>query len=136
LVANLAGWTNPSGSVEVWRNVSGFAPGEGSSNVELDPAGRNNRLEQAVVTEVGRTYTLSFLQSPGAGVPASSNRFTVYWNGTSLGSISRNGKGVTAAAWQLTTFTVTGTGNDLISFRENDNDNIGALIDDVRLVAT
>jgi hypothetical protein len=30
----------------------------------------------------------------------------------------------------------TGTGNDRISFRENDTDTVGALIDDVRLVAT
>jgi hypothetical protein len=120
----------------VWHNVRGFSAGEGVSNVELDPAGRNNRLEQAVVTEAGRTYTLSFLQSPSAGVPAASNKFTVYWNGTNLGTISRNGKGLTSTSWQLTTFSVTGTGNDRISFRENDTDNIGSLLDDVRLVAT
>ena len=39
-------------------------------------------------------------------------------------------------SWQTATFTVTGTGNDRISFRENDNNNLGALLDDVRLIAS
>ena len=135
-VTNLTGWTNPTGAVEVWRNLPGFPPGEGSSNVELDRAGRDNRLEQVVATQAGRSYTFSFLQSPGAGVQSNSNKFTVHWNGTNLGTITRNGKGLTTTSWQRTTFTVTGTGNDRISFRENDTDNVGALIDDVRLMAT
>jgi hypothetical protein len=72
-----------------------------------------------VATEVGRSYTLSFLQSPGAGVQSSGNMFTVYRNGTNLGTVARNGKGLTTTWWQRTTFTVTGTGNDRTSFREN-----------------
>ena len=135
-VTDLLGWTNPSGAVEVWHNLPGFAPREGGSNVEIDRAGRDNRLEQTVATVAGRPYTLSFQQSPGAGIPTNSNKFTVYWNGTNLGTVARNGKGLTTTSWQLTTFTVTGTGNDRLSFRENDSDNVGALIDDVRLVAT
>lgn len=131
----MLGWTNPSGAIDVWHNLPGFPPREGSSNVEIDRAARDNRLEQTVATAAGRPYTLSFQQSPGAGIPTSSNKFTVYWNGTNLGTVARNGKGLTTTSWQLTTFTVTGTGSDRISFRENDSDSVGALIDDVRLVA-
>ncbi len=135
-VTDLLGWTSPSGSVEVWHNVAGFPAGERSSHVAVDRAGRDNRVEQAVATEPGRSYRLTFLQSPRPGLQASSNKFTVYWNGTNIGSVSRNGKGLTTTSWQPTTFTVTGTGNDRISFRENDSDNVGAFIDDVRLVAS
>ncbi|MGH8241191.1 MAG: hypothetical protein ACREXP_29815, partial [Steroidobacteraceae bacterium] len=133
-VTNLEGWTNRAGAVEVWRNVPGFAPGEGSSNIELDHTGRGNRVEQVVTTELGRSYTLSFLQSPRPGLSTNSNKFNVFWNGTNLGTVARNGKGLTSTSWQVTTFTVTGTGSDRISFRENDADSVGALIDDVRLV--
>ena len=134
-MSNLAGWTNASGAIRVWRSVAGFPAQEGSSLVAIDRAGRDNRVEQTVATEVGRRYTLSFQQSRGAGLQAASNKFTVFWNGTNLGTISRNGKGVTTTSWQLTTFTVTGTGIDRISFRENDNDSDGSFIDDVRLIA-
>ena len=89
-----------------------------------------------MTTVAGRRYTFSFQHSPSAGVATGSNKFTVSWNGTLLGTISRNGKGVTGTAWQTTTFSVTGTGTDRISFREADTDNVGALIDDVRLVAS
>jgi hypothetical protein len=50
--------------------------------------------------------------------------------------VSRSGSGLNGPSWQTTTFTVTGTGNDRIAFRENDRDSAGALVDDVRLVAT
>ena len=134
-VINLSGWTSPSGAVRVWNTVAGFPAKEGSSFVAIDRAGRDNRVEQAVATQAGRRYTLSFQQSPGKDLQSASNKFTVFWNGTNLGTIARNGKGLTTTSWQLTTFTVTGTGNDRISFRENDNDNVGSLIDDVRLIA-
>jgi hypothetical protein len=132
-VTNLSGWTSPAGAIRVWNNVN--ASKEGTSYVAIDRGGRDNRVEQAVATEAGRSYTLSFQQSPGAGNQSASNKFTVYWNGTNLGTITRNGKGLTTTSWQLTTFAVTGTGNDRISFRENDNDDVGSLIDDVRLIA-
>ena len=62
----------------------------------------------------------------------------MYWNNTKLVTLNRSGTGLSAPAWQSATFTVTGTGNDRISFRENDTDVVpkGALIDDVRLLAS
>jgi hypothetical protein len=134
-VTNLQGWTNRGKAMEVWRNVPNRPPGEGSSNIKLDTSGRGNRAEQIVATQAGRTYTLSFRQSPQPGESQNSNSFNVFWNGTRLGTVARSGSGLTTTSWQVTTFTVTGTGSDRISFRENDADSVGALIDDVRLLA-
>ena len=108
---------------------------EGSSNIEVDSTGRNDRIEQAVSTVAGRTYLLSFAQSPRPGVSSSSNRFDLFWNGSKLGTVGRSGVGLTTPSWQATTYTVIATGNDRISFRENDRDTTGALIDDVKLTA-
>lgn len=135
-VSNLQGWTNPTGGLEVWRSVPGMPPGQGDSHIELDGSGRGNQAEQTVTTtQSGRTYRLSFMQSPRPGVGSNSNKFTVYWNGNRVGTITRNGTGLNAPSWQVSSFTVTARGNDRISLRENDSDSVGALIDDVRLVA-
>ena len=87
-----------------------------------------------MTTEAGRRYTFSFQHSPGAGVRDGQQQVHRLLERHVLGTISRNGKGVTGTAWQTTTFSVTGTGTDRISFREADTDSVGALIDDVRLV--
>ena len=134
-VANLQGWTNPNGAIEVWRRVAGSPAGQGRSFIQLDRSGRGNRATQSIATQSGRRYTLSLRQSPEPGVSARSNRFTIYWNGTRLGVIGRSGRGLTRPSWQTSAFTVTGTGRDVISFRERDANGTGAFIDDVRLVA-
>jgi hypothetical protein len=101
--------------------------------ISIDRAGRGNSVEQTVATVAGRSYTLSFLQSPSPGVATNSNKFTVHWNGANLGTVARNGKGVSTTSWLPSTFTVIGTGNDRITFRENDADAVGSFIDDVRV---
>jgi Galactose oxidase-like, Early set domain len=133
LVTNLQGWSNTAGGIRVWR-VSGKAA-EGSSYIEVDSTTGKDRIEQVVRTATGRTYTFSFQQSPALNTSSVTNRFDVFWNSTKLGTITRNGAGLTSPSWLPTTYTVTGTGNDRISFRENDRDAVGGLIDDVRVVA-
>ena len=120
----------------MWRNYSGMAAGEGSSNIELDRSGKGNRAEQVVTTEAGRTYTLSFTESPRPGVVAKSNSFEIYWNNTLVGTVARSGQNVAQPQWRTVSFPVTGTGTDRISFREYDSDSKGALIDDVRLIGS
>lgn len=135
-VPNLEGWTNPNGAIKVWRGVAGAPASHGSSFVELDRSGSGNRAAQSVTTQRGRRYRLSLRQSPRPGISSRSNRFTVYWNGTRLGAIARSGRGLSHPSWRTSTFTVTGTGRDRISFRELDDNRFGAFIDDVRLVDT
>jgi hypothetical protein len=132
-VTSLPGWTNTFGAIKVWH-VPGFAS-EGSSNIEVDSTSRNDRIEQVVSTVAGRSYRLSFAQSPRPGASSSTNRFDVFWNGSKIGTIGRSGDGLATPSWQVTTYTVTATGNDRISFRERDRDATGALIDDVKLTA-
>lgn len=102
--------------------------------IAIDGAGRGYSVEQSVATVNGRSYTLSFQQSPAPGVATNSNKFTVQWNGANLGTVARNGKGLATTSWQRSTFTVIGTGNDRITFRENDADDVGAFIDDVQVL--
>lgn len=131
LVTNLTGWSNAAGGgVEVFRAANG------SSYIEVDSTAAHDRIEQAVRTTAGSRYALSFRQSPMPGKSATTNRFDVFWNGSKVGSVSRSGTGLSAPSWQTTSFTVTATGNDRISFRENDRDNVGGLLDDVRLVTS
>ena len=109
------------------------SPTEGASNIEVDSTNRNDRIEQVVSTVAGRSYRLSFVQSPRPSVSSNSNRFDVFWNGNKLGTFNRSGVGLATPSWQVTTYTVVATGNDRISFREHDRDATGALIDDVKL---
>jgi hypothetical protein len=133
MVTSLAGWTNAAGGIEV-SHITGSAA-EGSSYIEVDSTKGHDRIEQQVTTTAGRSYRLSFSQSPRPGTSSATNRVDVFFNGTKLGTVSRNGVGLAAPSWQVTTYTVTGTGRDVISYRENDRDNVGGLLDNVRLVA-
>lgn len=132
-VTDLQGWKNTAGSIEVWR-VSGYAS-EGSSSIETDSTTGRDRIEQTFTTVAGSRYRLSFTQTPRPNVSSNSNRVDVFWNGSKVGSVARSGIGLAAPSWQTTTYTVIGTGNDRVSFRENDRDSAGALIDDVQLIA-
>jgi len=127
-------WRNTAGPIDVFRNVAGLTAAEGTSIIEIDSSTAKDRIEQAVATTAGRTYVLSFAHSPRPGISNPSNKFDVYWNNTKLVTLNRSGNGLSAPSWQTATFTVTGTGNDRISFRESDNDNLGTLLDDVRLI--
>ena len=129
-------WRNTAGPIDVFRNVAGLTAAEGTSIIEVDSSAAKDRIEQAVATTAGRSYVLSFQHSPKPGLSNPSNKLDVYWNNTKLVTLNRSGNGLSAPSWQTATFTVTGTSNDRISFRESDNDNLGALLDDVRLVAT
>ena len=133
----MPGWANAVGPIDVFRNQTGaLAAAEGTSMIEIDSSTGKDRIEQVVATTAGRTYRLSFQHSPRPGVSNPSNKFDVYWNGTKLATVNRTGTGLAAPAWQTATFTVTGTGSDRISFRENDSNNQGALLDNVQLRAS
>jgi hypothetical protein len=132
-VTNLPGWTSATGAVDVWRQVAGRPAGAGASMIAIDRPGRANSVEQAITTQPGVAYTLSFLYSPTPGNVTGSNKITVTWNGATIGSVSRNGKGLTTTSWTSSTFTVTGTGTDRLGFREQDGDTVGGYVDDVRL---
>jgi hypothetical protein len=78
---------------------------------------------------------LSFSQSPQPRHIICDQRVDLFFNGTKLSTVARNGVGLGAFAWQVTTYTVTRTGRHVISSRENDRDHVGGLLDNVRLIA-
>jgi YVTN family beta-propeller protein len=134
-VSSLPGWQGSAGAIEVWRNLNGWAAADGQSWIELDAASGLDRVSQAVTTTAGSSLTLSFACSARPGTSAQSNRFDVIWNGTVLETVSPEGNGLSAPAWQIRSYTVTATGNDTVTFAESGtNDGLGGLIDAVSLV--
>ncbi|WP_235532954.1 M10 family metallopeptidase C-terminal domain-containing protein [Sphingomonas sp. Leaf412] len=125
------GWTGAGEGIEVWNGgFNGVAPSNGKNVVEVD--GATGALSQSVKTEAGKAYTLSFDFAGRPGAVASS-AFDVVWNGVVVATIAPTGSTMTAR-----TLTVTGTGgNDTVAFRAvaGDNDNLGALLDNVSLAS-
>ena len=134
LMINLPGWKNTAGAVDVWRGMNGYLAGLDASMIEIDSLRGANQVYQDIATTAGAEYELSFLNSPQPGVPAASNRFSVYWNDVKLATITRAGTRLSTPAWQTVRLRVVGSGAmDRLSFRESDGNNVGALVDDVRL---
>jgi hypothetical protein len=107
----------------------------GRVRTRLTRADHHSCLRGGVTTQPGASYTFSVTHSPTPGTGPITNKFQIYFNDTKLATITRGATGLTQPPWQTSTFTVTGTGSDRISFRDTDTNTVGALIDDVRLVA-
>jgi hypothetical protein len=147
VLAGLTGWqADVSSGVELRNAVVGLAQA-GANFIELDTnPGRfgnsrfdnstNSAIWQTVGTQAGASYELSWFYSPRSGVAASSNDIQVSWNGSLLATSSGSGVGQSGNAWTEYTFTVTGTGNDVLRFAAGGNaDRLGGSLDNVALVA-
>ncbi|MBR1126117.1 VWA domain-containing protein, partial [Bradyrhizobium lablabi] len=161
---SIPGWTTvdigaagPNGDIpfEIQTgNVSGVPAQDGNSLVELDsdptggnlsggdhfnnssPLRLNTTIQQVVAgTQSGENYELTFYYAPrpGAG-DADSSSLNVLWNGTVVKTIDSTG--MTPGVWQLITVSVIGTGpGDKLAFQGAGQENqLGALIDNVSLV--
>lgn len=102
---------------------------DSKSNVE-------DRIFQDVVTESGDQYVLAFdlrERFAGAGADAASNFVDVFWDGQAVGTFAAD------TMWQTIVINVTGGAGESsrLEFREvaSGNDGIGALIDNVRVMA-
>jgi hypothetical protein len=69
-------------------------------------------LSQNLNTNTGQSYVVDFWLASSTGV---SNSFTVFWNGISLYNLSNSNP----LPFTEFTFTVTGTGNDILKFGMN-----------------
>ena len=132
---SIAGWTTTSGSgIEVRNGVAGNAY-EGHNYVELDSYD-NSAMAQTLTTQAGAQYTLSFEYSARTGVAASSNPISVYWDGNLLGTADLDGTAQSGNVWNLYTYTVTGTGSDVLKFAAGGtNDSVGGSLDAVSVSA-
>lgn len=130
---SINGWDLVSGSgIEIRNDIAGTAF-DGANYVELD-SNSNSAIQQSIATVTGGHYELAFYYSPRVDQPASTNGISVLWNGNLLDEISAIGG--TTNLWIVYTFSVTGTGNDILSFGATGiSDSLGGNIDNVSLNA-
>jgi hypothetical protein len=129
-IRSMPGWT-VGDQFEVW-GTGMTNPSDGKYLLELDYAGAQDTISQAVSTTNGATYLLQFdLKSRGGG----NETVEVYWRGTLLGTASAS----STSSWKTVSFTVTGSGgSDVLTLREpaNENNGLGALLDNFRLTSS
>jgi hypothetical protein len=144
--------TDLTSGVEVRRNVAGVAQ-EGYNFIELDShfgnfnsatfdnnsggQSTNSWISQAVDTNAGHIYHLSYYYSPRGGVELASNDINVYWNGDLLKNNTGSGIGQSGHVWQRFEFDVMGTGGwDTLKFAAGGTaQTYGGSLDNVSLVA-
>lgn len=127
---NQPGWYNPNGDLETWgEGFEGETAAEGSNFVELDVENGVDSVAQNVTTQDGQDYQLTF--SLQQRVEGSDDEVEVYFGGQLVDTI------VPGDDWTEYTYTVTGSGSDVLEFKEpaSDNSTFGPLIDDVSMFA-
>jgi hypothetical protein len=134
IYGKIDGWTAKSGSkIELWNNVSGVNATDGHNFSELDYEGARDAFSQTVKTAAGQAYTFSIDARDRPGENPNSCGIEVVWNGKVVSTIPPG------ADWKTYSVDVTGTGgNDALMLREPKGqsfDGVGALIDNLRLVA-
>lgn len=131
---SIDGWTASIGDIEVRNNVDGVAQ-DGNIFVELDAYSNSTMKSQAIATEVGQAYTLSYYYAPRHGVSYESNGIQLCFNGNLIDSYTSYS--TSNNDWTQRVFTVTGTGSDVISFSAAGiSDSYGGSIDNVVMEAS
>jgi hypothetical protein len=127
---SIPGWTASSGSIEVRYNVAGVAQ-DGNIFVELD-SDRNSIMSQTVSTVLGTAYDLTYYYAPRQDVAATSNGIELYFNNALIEGVT--GSSSSNDAWIQKTYTVYGTGSDVITFAAvGTSDSYGGSIDNVSM---
>ena len=131
----LPGWTTTGGSgIELRNQLVGNAS-DGSNFVELDSYS-NSAMAQTLTTLAGALYTLSFDYSARAGVGNGSNHIQVLWNGASVATVTADGSAQSGNDWLSYSYSVLGTGSDVLSFRAiGVSDSLGGSLDAVAVTA-
>lgn len=129
-IRSMPGWS-AADQFEVW-GTGMTNPSDGNYLLELDYAGAQDSISQAITTTNGASYLLQFdLKSRGGG----NESVEVYWRGALLGIASAS----STSSWKTISFTVTGSGgSDVLMLREpaNENNGLGALLDNFRLTSS
>lgn len=133
--ATLPGWTTTAGpGIELRNQVAGNAS-DGKNFVELDSYG-NSAMAQTLTTLAGSVYTVTFDYSARTGVGAASNGIELLWNGASVATVTADGSGLSGNDWHAFSYSVTGTGSDVLSFRAiGTSDGVGGSLDAIAVTA-
>ena len=128
-VTVLPGWQSTKSNFEIWKSgFNGATATDGRYLMEIDA--ERGTVTQAVKTEAGKSYELSFDFAGRTGFVASS-KMDVLWNGKVVSTITPADTSV-----KHYTVTVTGTGSrDVLGFKavDGDTDAVGGLLDNVKL---
>lgn len=131
IYGSIPGWTASYGGIEVRNDVAGVAQ-DGDNFVELDAYSNSRMFSQTVATEIGAAYTLSYYYSPRPGVAEASNGIEMYVNDVKKDFITAYNP--SSNPWVQRTFTIYGTGSDVIAFvAVGDSDSYGGSIDNVSM---
>jgi hypothetical protein len=132
---SIPGWTTTANDygIELRNAVAGIAY-DGNNFVELDTT-NNSSMFQTVVTNVSSQYELSYYYAPRQNVSAESNYIELWFNGVLIDSVT--GYSTLDNEWSLRSFSVIGTGSDIIMFKSADfsgiSDAYGGSIDNVSM---
>jgi hypothetical protein len=132
LFDSIPGWTSTAG-IELRNAVAGIAY-DGNNFVELDST-ENSAISQTVATSAYSHYDLSYYYAPRQYVSAESNIIELWFNGVLIDSVT--GYSTSDNDWSLRSFSVIGTGSDIITFKaagfSDINDSRGGSIDKVSM---
>ncbi len=128
--------SNSNTPFESWGNgFNGQNAKEGKNFIELDNGSALDSYSQSVQTIAGQRYSLSLESMLRAGVAPSTSGVELVWNGQVVSTFTPG----SATRWQNFAVDVVGTGGrDTLTIREvaGQSNGVGALIDDVKLIAT
>jgi hypothetical protein len=131
---SLPGWTATAG-IEVRNAIAGIAY-DGNNFIELDTT-QNSAISQTVATNASQHYTLSYYYAPRQYVSAESNYIELWFNGVQIDRVT--GYSTSNNDWSLRSFSVIGTGSDIITFKaagfSDITDSRGGSIDNVSMHA-
>ncbi len=150
IFTTLPGWKLARGpSIELQRNVRGWAAADGQQYLELDtdidgPLGSmsfsgdedaSSAVYQDVATTPGEQYELRFAFSPRPGVAG--NDLEVKFDDIVIDTLTADGSSLSNTDWQYFTYTVTATSDSTrLEFGDvGPSDSLGTFIDNVSLVA-
>ena len=132
----LTNWTNSAGGVEILTTgIPGVVAAEGSRYIELD-GNADYSITQSIYLTAGK-YVLSFMYRPRE-TDANTNRMTFSIAGLMETITGPNSDGTYPRVWNLVSreVTIDTTGNYALKLEGvADTGTVGALVDDVRLLA-
>ncbi|MQY44431.1 hypothetical protein GG681_17445, partial [Epibacterium sp. SM1969] len=123
-------WQDQNG-IEVWDNLGRVSASDGDQLMELDHGHGVDSISQTVETDAGQVYDLGLdIRERFSG---GTDTVEVYWNGDLVAEIDPQ-----STQWETFELQVVGTGEDTLELREpeGESDSLGALIDNITLVAS
>lgn len=136
--------------IELHNGVNNWSPFTGDQYTELDsdwdgPGGSVNgepastEISQIVPTVTDKWYEISFAYSPRPGVEEDNNKLEVYWDGSLIDTISRDGSSTSDTDWSEHSYILQATSEDTelrLADAGEPSDSLGTFVDDVSVACS